>query len=132
MAAETGSFTTLDDWLAWLETLSPREIVLGLERVAAVLDRLTLPRAARVINVAGTNGKGSSVAMLEALFAGAGYKTASYTSPHVLHYNERIRVDRSVGVFRRDIRTPARTRLNPCPFAERAGRRARVRHPGPA
>lgn len=94
MAAETGSFTTLDEWLSWLETLSPREIVLGLERVAAVLDVLDLKRPARVINVAGTNGKGSSVAMLEALFVNAGYKTGSYTSPHVVRYNERIRVDR--------------------------------------
>ncbi len=89
----TGSFTSLDDWLGWLETLSPREIDLGLERVDAVLKRLDLPRAERVINVAGTNGKGSSVAMLEALLANAGFKTACYTSPHVLRYNERIRID---------------------------------------
>ena len=89
----TGSFTSLDDWLPWLETLSPREIVLGLERVTKVLDELELPRADRVINIAGTNGKGSSVAMLESLFANAGYKTACYTSPHVLRYNERIRID---------------------------------------
>ena len=81
---QTGSFTSLDDWLGWLETLSPREIDLGLERVDAVLKRLDLPRAERVINVAGTNGKGSSVAMLEALLANAGYQTACYTSPHVL------------------------------------------------
>ncbi len=90
---QTGSFSSLDDWLPWLETLSPREIVLGLERVAAVLEALDLPRAERVINVAGTNGKGSSVAMLEALFANAGYKTACFTSPHVVRYNERIRID---------------------------------------
>ena len=89
---QTGSFTSLDDWLGWLETLSPREIDLGLERVDAVLKRLDLPRAERVINVAGTNGKGSSVAMLEALLANAGYQTACYTSPHVLRYNERIRI----------------------------------------
>ena len=93
MAARTGSFNSLDDWLPWLETLSPREIDLGLERVVTVLGVLDLPRAERVINVAGTNGKGSSVAMLEALFANAGYKTACFTSPHVLRYNERIRVD---------------------------------------
>ena len=90
---QTGSFTCLDDWLPWLETLSPREIDLGLDRVDAVLKVLDLPRAERVIIVAGTNGKGSSVAMLEALFANAGYKTACYTSPHVLRYNERIRID---------------------------------------
>lgn len=93
MAATTDSFTSLDDWLPWLETLSPREIVLGLERVAVVLDVLDLPRAERIVTVAGTNGKGSSVAMLESLFAHAGYRTASYTSPHVSRYNERIRID---------------------------------------
>lgn len=93
MAAATGSFSSLDDWLPWLETLSPREIVLGLERVVAVLDVLELPRAERIVTVAGTNGKGSSVAMLESLFANAGFKTASYTSPHVSQYNERIRID---------------------------------------
>ncbi len=90
---QTGSFRSLADWLPWLETLSPREIVLGLDRIVVVLDELDLPRAERVINVAGTNGKGSSVAMLEALFATAGHKTGCYTSPHVLRYNERIRID---------------------------------------
>jgi dihydrofolate synthase/folylpolyglutamate synthase len=58
-----------------------------------VLGRLDLPRAERVIIVAGTNGKGSSVAMLDALLADAGYRTACYTSPHLLRYNERIRID---------------------------------------
>ena len=90
---QTGSFTCLDDWLPWLETLSPREIDLGLDRVVTVLGRLDLPRAERVIIVAGTNGKGSSVAMLDALLADAGYRTACYTSPHLLRYNERIRID---------------------------------------
>jgi dihydrofolate synthase/folylpolyglutamate synthase len=88
-----GSFRSLDDWLPWLETLSPREIVLGLERVHTVLERLDLARADLVINVAGTNGKGSSVAMLEALLRQDGRKTACYTSPHVSVYNERIRID---------------------------------------
>ncbi len=92
---QTGSFKSLDDWLPWLETLSPREINLGLDRVRTVLGVLDLPRADRVISIAGTNGKGSSVAMLEALFANAGHKTACFTSPHVLRYNERIRIDRA-------------------------------------
>jgi dihydrofolate synthase/folylpolyglutamate synthase len=89
----TGSFNTLEDWLPWLESLSPREIVLGLERVHEVLQRLALPRPERVIHVAGTNGKGSSVAMLEALLRVDGAVTGCYTSPHVLRYNERIRID---------------------------------------
>lgn len=89
----TESLNTLDDWLQWMEALSPWEIELGLGRVQSVLRRLDLERPARVIHVAGTNGKGSCVAMLEALFASRGEKTACYTSPHVLRYNERIRVD---------------------------------------
>ncbi|MEJ2345503.1 MAG: bifunctional tetrahydrofolate synthase/dihydrofolate synthase [Gammaproteobacteria bacterium] len=86
-------FTTLDQWLAWQETLNPRDIDLGLERVAAVWERLaqpTLPFA--VVSVAGTNGKGSCVAMLEAILLAAGYRVGAYTSPHLLRYNERIRI----------------------------------------
>jgi len=85
--------TPLSDWLARLETISPREIDLGLERVAVVLDRLALPQAKRVFHVAGTNGKGSSVAMLEALLRPSGARIGCYTSPHILRYNERVRVD---------------------------------------
>ncbi len=84
---------SLGEWLAWLETLSPREIDLGLERVLEVLGRLDLDKPARVVHVAGTNGKGSCAAMLEALFAHAGDTVGCYTSPHVLRYNERIRVN---------------------------------------
>jgi dihydrofolate synthase/folylpolyglutamate synthase len=87
-----GSFASLDDWLAWLDTLSPREIELGLDRVRTVLARMDLPRPELVIHVAGTNGKGSTAAMLEALFLGAGRRVGCYTSPHVLHYQERMRV----------------------------------------
>lgn len=83
----------LSDWLAWLETLSPTEIELGLERVRRVLSRLELPRPPHVLLVAGTNGKGSSVAMTDALLRASGYRTGSYTSPHILAYNERIVVD---------------------------------------
>ena len=65
----------LSDWLAWIETLHPRKIELGLERVHAVLDRLKLRRPGyRVITVTGTNGKGSAVAMLEACLCAAGYR----------------------------------------------------------
>lgn len=89
----TATFKTLDDWLPWLESLSPREIVLGLERVHEVLGRLELARPELVINVAGTNGKGSSVAMLEALLRQGGIRTGCYTSPHINRYNERTRID---------------------------------------
>lgn len=89
---QPGPFKSLDDWLAWLETRSPREIVLGLERVQQVLERLKLRRPRRVIHIAGTNGKGSSVAILEAMLLSSGDRVGSYTSPHLRFYNERIRV----------------------------------------
>ncbi len=86
----TGS--PLSDWLAWLETLSPNEIDLGLERVQAVLDRLSLEFPEHVLLIAGTNGKGSSVAMADALLRAANYRVGAYTSPHIIDYNERIAV----------------------------------------
>lgn len=85
--------TPLSQWLARLETVSSREIDLGLERVSRVLERLELPTAKTVLHVAGTNGKGSSVAMLESLLRPTDARVGSYTSPHILRYNERIRVD---------------------------------------
>ncbi len=87
-------FPTLDQWLAWQETLHPREIDLGLERVQVVLGRMNAERPAPcVVMVAGTNGKGTSVALLEAMLRAAGLRVGAYTSPHLLRYNERIRID---------------------------------------
>ena len=88
-------FNTLQQWLTWQESLNPKEIDLGLQRVEQVLQRLGLAStfACPVITVAGTNGKGSSVAMLEALLRAHGYRVGCYTSPHVLAYNERVRID---------------------------------------
>ncbi len=87
-------FTALDDWLRWQETLHPRAIDLGLERARSVLGRLqSQPPAPTVITVGGTNGKGSCVALLEAMLRAAGYRVGAYTSPHLLRYNERIRID---------------------------------------
>ncbi|MGA8205020.1 MAG: Mur ligase family protein, partial [Woeseiaceae bacterium] len=85
--------TPLAAWLTRLETLSPHEIDLGLERVQAVLGRLTYRRPATVIHVAGTNGKGSCVEMLGALLAAGGARIGCYTSPHLRRYTERIRID---------------------------------------
>lgn len=87
-------FSSLNEWLSWQETLHPSTIELGLERVGRVLDTMGLrhPKHA-VITVAGTNGKGSSVAMLESILRAAGYRVGTYTSPHLLRYNERIRID---------------------------------------
>jgi dihydrofolate synthase/folylpolyglutamate synthase len=83
----------LDDWLHRLETFSVHEIELGLERVEAVLERLDIALPATVFHIAGTNGKGSCAAMLEALLRAAGGKVGCYTSPHVHRYNERVRID---------------------------------------
>ncbi len=87
-------FNRLQDWLAWQEMLHPRAIDLGLERVGAVAQRLSCLRPAPVvISIAGTNGKGSSLALLEAILLRAGYRVGAYSSPHLLRYNERIRID---------------------------------------
>ncbi|HEY5603743.1 MAG TPA: bifunctional tetrahydrofolate synthase/dihydrofolate synthase [Gammaproteobacteria bacterium] len=87
-------FTTLQDWLQWQETLHPTEIDLGLDRVRAVLQRMRLGQPGfSLISVAGTNGKGSSVAMLDAIYRAAGYKTGAYLSPHIKRYNERISIN---------------------------------------
>jgi dihydrofolate synthase/folylpolyglutamate synthase len=85
---------SLADWLRWQETLHPRPVDLGLERVARVWARLALqPPAGRVFTVAGTNGKGSTVAALDALLRATGSRPGTYTSPHLLRYNERVSLD---------------------------------------
>lgn len=87
-------FANLHDWLAWQEKLHPAEIDLGLERVAEVLQRMDLGKPKfTVISVSGTNGKGSCVAMLEAIYRAAGYSVGAYTSPHIKNYNERVSID---------------------------------------
>lgn len=85
---------TLPDWLSYLESLHPKTIELGLERVRAVKERLGLAPDFPVITVGGTNGKGSTCAFLEAMLSAAGYTVGLYTSPHLLRYNERVRVSR--------------------------------------
>ncbi|MEN8207455.1 MAG: bifunctional tetrahydrofolate synthase/dihydrofolate synthase [Pseudomonadota bacterium] len=88
-------FNTLDEWLSWQESLNPREIDLGLERISSVLAQTGLNTSfdCPLITVAGTNGKGSVVAFIEAIAIAAGYTTGAYTSPHLLRYNERIRIN---------------------------------------
>jgi dihydrofolate synthase/folylpolyglutamate synthase len=83
---------TLADWLSYLESLHPKTIALGLDRVAQVKQRLALQPDFPVIIVGGTNGKGSVCAMLEAMLHAAGYRVGCYTSPHLLDYNERVRI----------------------------------------
>jgi dihydrofolate synthase/folylpolyglutamate synthase len=88
-------FSTPEDWLDWQQTLNAADIDLGLDRVRSVLDTLghTSKFHCPLITVAGTNGKGSVVAMIEAMAGAMGLTVASYTSPHLLRYNERIRID---------------------------------------
>ncbi len=84
--------TDLAGWLAYIEQQHPQTIALGLERVERVRAAMGLVPAVPVITVAGTNGKGSTCAMLEAILAAAGYRVGLYTSPHLLRYNERVRI----------------------------------------
>ena len=85
---------SLHDWLLHLEHSNQQEIEPGLARIKAVACRMDLLHCdAKVITVAGTNGKGSTVATLEAIYSTAGYNVASYTSPHLMAFNERIRVN---------------------------------------
>lgn len=84
---------TLDDWLAHCERIHPKTIDMGLGRVQAVLQRLQLKFGVPVFTVAGTNGKGSTCAMLEAILLQAGYRVGLYAKPHLVHFEERCRVN---------------------------------------
>ena len=83
---------TVDAWLAYLATLHPASIAMGLDRVRAVLANLDATVTCPVVTVAGTNGKGSTCAMLESVLRCSGYAVGLYTSPHLLRYHERVRV----------------------------------------
>src|SRR5215207_3691859 len=85
---------TLAEWLQYIERVHPRAVEMGLERVNAVKHALGLAPRFPIITVGGTNGKRSACAMLEAILATAGYKVGCYTSPHLLQYNERVRLSR--------------------------------------
>src|SRR5687768_2778972 len=85
---------TLSDWLRQLERIHPKTIEMGLERIDYVRAELGLVPSFPIITVGGTNGKGSSCAMMEAILSHAGYRVGCYTSPHLLRYNERVRVGR--------------------------------------
>lgn len=85
---------SLAAWLRWLDGGPRGQIELGLDRIELVAGRLGLGRPApTVVTVAGTNGKGSSVALLDSIWRAAGYRVATYTSPHLVRYNERVRID---------------------------------------
>lgn len=85
---------SLEDWLRWQESLHPRSIELGLDRVRVVAGRLRLPAPGPVtLTIGGTNGKGSSAHLAASIYREAGYRVGLYTSPHLLRYNERVRID---------------------------------------
>jgi dihydrofolate synthase / folylpolyglutamate synthase len=86
---------SLQDWVERIGRGHPRPIELGLDRVGAVWRRIGLTLHAAVITVGGTNGKGSCVAMLESMLRAGGYRVGAYSSPHLLRFNERVRVDGS-------------------------------------
>jgi len=87
-------FQTLGQWLDWQETLHPKKVDMALERVQHVLASMGLAQPPyTVITVAGTNGKGSCVALLSAMLRVGGYRVGAYTSPHILRYNERVAVE---------------------------------------
>jgi len=85
--------STLDQWLAHCAAMHPTEIDLSLERVVEVRARLGIEFKVPLITVAGTNGKGSTCAMLEAIALQAGYRVGLYAKPHLVHFEERCRVD---------------------------------------
>src|SRR5262245_14731487 len=84
---------TLNDWLAHCERLHPKTIDMTLDRVNAVRDRLGLQFKVPVISVAGTNGRGSTCAMLECIGLQAGYRVGLYIKPHLVHFEERCRIN---------------------------------------
>jgi dihydrofolate synthase/folylpolyglutamate synthase len=86
------SVRSLSDWLEYIERQHPLPIALGLDRVLDVLKKLEVKIACPVVTVGGTNGKGSTCAMLESILQAGGYRTGLYTSPHLLRYNERVRI----------------------------------------
>ncbi len=83
----------LASWLNYIEQLHPRSIAMGLDRISRVIERLALKPNFSIVTVAGTNGKGSTCAMLAQIYLEAGYRVGCYTSPHLLRFNERVRLN---------------------------------------
>jgi dihydrofolate synthase / folylpolyglutamate synthase len=86
--------SSLDDWLCYLESVHPANIAMGLERVTTVANNVgLLTSSSKIILIAGTNGKGTTARCLESLLLAQGYSVGTYASPHLIHYNERVRVN---------------------------------------
>jgi dihydrofolate synthase/folylpolyglutamate synthase len=122
--------SSLADWLAYLETLHPKAIALGLDRVRDVLSRLDAPIACPVVTVGGTNGKGSTCAMLESIYRCAGFATGLYASPHLLRYNERVRIRGAEAATTRSCKRSTRWRTRAAACRSRTSSSARSRRCG--
>lgn len=92
----TAQSKSLSQWLDYIEALHPKSIAMGLDRVSDVALRLNLSPQFPIISIAGTNGKGSTCAMLESIYLAAGYRVGTYTSPHLKRYNERVRINHQI------------------------------------
>ena len=87
-------FNTVDEWLDWQQTVHPLNIDFKLERILSVYKKLKISKIAKkIITVAGTNGKGSTVSFLESVLNEKKYHVGTFTSPHILRYNERIKIN---------------------------------------
>ena len=87
-------FNTVNEWLDWQQTVHPLNIDFKLERILSVYEKLNISSVAKkVITVAGTNGKGSTVSFLESVLSKTNYNVGTFTSPHILKYNERIKIN---------------------------------------
>lgn len=93
LASAPSQPATLSQWLQYLEALHPKAIELGLDRIRTVAGKLALDSSATKFVVAGTNGKGSTCAMLEAILLASGWRVGMYTSPHLIDFNERARIN---------------------------------------
>jgi dihydrofolate synthase/folylpolyglutamate synthase len=93
MTQQSSTPLSLVDWLSYIESLHPKSIAMGLDRVNQMIERLALYPKFVIITVAGTNGKGSTCAMLAEMYQQADYQVGCYSSPHLLRYNERVRVN---------------------------------------
>ncbi|HEY9024243.1 MAG TPA: bifunctional folylpolyglutamate synthase/dihydrofolate synthase, partial [Burkholderiaceae bacterium] len=87
------TYTTLADWLAHCERLHPKSIDMTLDRVKTMVERMDLRFEVPVITVAGTNGKGSTCSMIESIARAAGYRVGLYIKPHLVHFEERCRIN---------------------------------------
>ncbi|MEJ1096757.1 MULTISPECIES: folylpolyglutamate synthase/dihydrofolate synthase family protein [unclassified Pseudoxanthomonas] len=121
----------LNSWLAYIEQQHPKSIDMGLERVREVASRMCLEKPAKhVITVGGTNGKGSTVAFIESIACEAGWRVGTYTSPHLLRYNERVRIDGREATDEELVEAfevVEAARLSPSPSGRGVGERVRRR-----